>query len=73
MKLKYFNDTKQPISIHPATQSHGVQCDMSNIDPLEVRVFQLPDGATPWIKLWDHADYGLTLLVSYELEEEVSG
>ncbi|MBU9710893.1 hypothetical protein [Evansella tamaricis] len=66
MKIKYVNDTKQPINIHPATKTHGVLCDISPIKPLEERVFSLPDGVTPWIKLWEHDDSGLMLLVSYD-------
>lgn len=59
-KFVYFNDTKQSVAIHTATKEHGVQCDMSDIKPLEERVFLLPNNTFPWLKQWDNG----TILVS---------
>lgn len=59
-KLMFFNDTKREIRLHPATETHGVICDMSPIQPLEQRVFTLPYRTTPIIKQWDDG----SLLVS---------
>jgi hypothetical protein len=59
-KIAFFNDTSKPIRIHPATQTHGTVCDMSPIQPLTVREFELPEGTYAWIKQWDNG----TILVS---------
>ena len=64
-KFVYFNDTKRIVSIHPATQTHGTECDMSGIQPLEVRKFTLPEGTYAWVKMWDYGEkHGLQILVS---------
>lgn len=64
-KFAYFNDTKRIVSIHPATQTHGTECDMSGIQPLEVRKFTLPEGTYAWVKMWDYGEkHGLQILVS---------
>lgn len=68
MKLSYLNDTNRPIRLHVATEIHGVQTDMSPIEPQEIRYFMLPDGVSPFLKLWDYGEY-LVLLVSYTTEE----
>ena len=59
-KFIYFNDTKQEVRIHPATETHGVSCDMSPIKPLSTREFELPEGTYALLKQWDNG----TILVS---------
>lgn len=69
MKFQYLNDTQRVISIHPATELHGCQCDMSPIKHGELRTFILPEGTYPWVKMWDHGgEYGLCILVSPTIE-----
>lgn len=69
MKFKFFNDTGREVSIHPATEIHGCQCDMGKIKPLETRTFILPDGTYPWLKMWDYGEkVGLSILVSPQLD-----
>lgn len=68
--MVYYNDTGRIISIHPATESHGVKCDMSAIRPLEERIFYLPANTYPWIKMWDYGEKnGLSILVSAQKDE----
>ncbi|SOC27596.1 hypothetical protein SAMN05880501_12411 [Ureibacillus xyleni] len=65
MKFVYFNDTGREVKIHPATRVHGTECDMSIIEHLESRVFVLPEGTYPWVKMWDFGpERGLSILVS---------
>lgn len=65
MKFVYFNDTGRDVTIHSATKEHGTVCDMTTIKPLEERVFTLPNGTYPWVKMWDYGEkYGLSILVS---------
>lgn len=65
MKFVYYNDTGRLISVHPATKSHGVKCNMSVIKPLEERSFHLPPNTYPWVKMWDYGlEHGLSILVS---------
>jgi hypothetical protein len=68
MKFKYFNDTGRTINIHPATTVHGCIVDDSPIKHLEVRDFKLPEGTYPWIKMWDHGEIGLEILVSPQID-----
>lgn len=71
MKFKFFNDTGREVNVHPATQMHGCQCDMSKIKPLETRTFILPDGTYPWVKMWDYGEkVGLSILVSPQIDNE---
>jgi hypothetical protein len=71
MKFVYYNDTGRNVGIHPATQFHGCEVDMSAIKPLEQRVFILPEGTYPWVKMWDYGgDYGLQILVSPQQENK---
>lgn len=67
-KLKFFNDTGREVNIHPATELHGCEADMSPIGPEQTRVFSFPEGTSPFVKLWDHGSKGLQLLVSPEKE-----
>jgi hypothetical protein len=69
-KFVYFNDTKRIVSIHPATRTHGTDCDMSGIEPLEQRVFTLPEGTYPFVKMWDYGNSGLQILVSPHSEAD---
>lgn len=66
MKFCFFNDTGRTVSIHPATINHGCQLDnMDVINPLEKRIFILPEGSHPMLKLWDYGESnGLQILVS---------
>lgn len=65
MKFKYYNDTGRIVSIHPATFIHGCQGDETPIKPLEERLFILPEGTYPWVKMWDYGgERGLQILVS---------
>ncbi|WP_180953894.1 hypothetical protein [Bacillus sp. M6-12] len=72
MKFTYFNDTGRIVTIHPATFSHGCTGEDSPIKPLEERTFILPEGAVPWVKMWDYSSRGgdLQLLVSPQAENE---
>lgn len=61
----YYNDTKRTVVIHTATKSHGTECDMKDIQAGEMRMFYLPEGSFPWVKMWDYGgERGLQLLVS---------
>jgi hypothetical protein len=54
-KFTFFNDTGKRMHIHPATFNSGVTTNNGNdnvIYTLEVVVFTLPEGTTPWVKLW---------------------
>lgn len=65
MKFVYYNDTGRKIGIHSATEIHGTTGDMNPIQPLEERVFYLPPGTYPWVKMWDYGEKGgLSILVS---------
>ena len=64
MKFIYFNDTGRRVTIHPATFKHGCVGSTEPIKPLEQRVFELPDGTFPWVKMWDYGEGGLRILVS---------
>lgn len=65
MKFLFFNDTGRTVRIHPATYIHCCQAERTPIEPLEERLFVLPQGTFPVVKLWDHGqDIGLKLLVS---------
>ncbi|WP_336882271.1 hypothetical protein [Priestia koreensis] len=71
MKFVYLNDTGREVSIHPATFSHGCTGNESPIQPLEERVFILPEGTYPWVKMWDYGeDQGLSILVSPTKDSE---
>ena len=57
MKFTFFNDTCRIVSIHPATYSYGCIVEGSaTIKPLEERIFILPDGSNPHVKLWDYGE-----------------
>lgn len=65
MQFLYYNDTKRTVRIHPATKSHGTECDMNDILAGEMRMFHLPEGLSPWVKMWDYGgEHGLQILVS---------
>lgn len=65
MKVKFFNDTGREVSIHPATFAYGCKANKDIIRPLEVCIFELPEGTTlPEIKMWDYGDKGLSVLVT---------
>ncbi|MHA4265462.1 hypothetical protein CN912_11985 [Bacillus cereus] len=65
MKFKYYNDTGRTVYIHPATFIHGCKGDETPIRPLEERLFILPEGTYPWVKMWDYGEKrGLQILVS---------
>ena len=68
MKFIYFNDTGRRVTIHPATFSHGCIGSSEPIKPLEQRIFELPDGTFPWVKMW--MENGLSILVSPVIEVE---
>lgn len=42
MKFEFFNDTGRVVKIHPATKTHGCECNMSRIKPLELRTCKGP-------------------------------
>lgn len=71
MKFKFFNDTGRIVSIHPASFLHGCQAKNSPISPLEERIFILPAGTYPTVKMWDYGENrGLQILVSSCKEED---
>jgi hypothetical protein len=70
MKFIYFNDTGRIVSIHPATFLHGCIGSSEPIKHLEQRVFELPEGTFPWVKMWDYGEIGLSILISPMKEVE---
>jgi hypothetical protein len=70
MKFIYFNDTGRTVNIHPATFLHGCEGERTAIKPLEQRLFILPEGTFPWLKMWDYGERGLSILVSPMSEEK---
>lgn len=64
MKFVFFNDTGKEISIHPGSVAHN--CENNRIQHLQKAIFEVPEGCTPFVKMWDYSDYGmgLSLLVS---------
>ncbi|AKQ08419.1 hypothetical protein PQE66_gp104 [Bacillus phage PBC2] len=61
----YYNDTQRTVRIHPATKSHGTECNMNDILAGEMRMFYLPEGTYAWTKMWDYGgEHGLSILVS---------
>jgi hypothetical protein len=52
------------VSIHPATFIHGCNGSDEPIKPFEERLFLLPEGTYPWVKMWDYGEKGLGILVS---------
>lgn len=71
MKFKFVNDTGRIVSIHPASFSHGSQAENTPINPLEERIFILPTGSYPILKMWDYGENrGLQILVSPSNEED---
>lgn len=70
MILVFFNDTKRLVKIHPATNIHGCKVSKEPIRHMEERVFELPEGSFPWVKLWDNDQRGLTILVSPMIENK---
>lgn len=71
MRFVFHNDTGRIVKIHPATESHGIKCDMGDIKPLEARFFYLPDKTYPFIKMWDYGEeIGLSILVSPQKDDE---
>lgn len=64
MKFKYYNDTNRVVTVHPATFLHGCIGNKDSIQPLEIRTFLLPEGTYPWVKMWDHQESGLCILIS---------
>lgn len=71
MKFVYYNDTGREVSIHLGTKDvYKVECDMSTIQPLQERVFYLPDNTYPWVKMWDYGEQrGLSILVIPQTDE----
>lgn len=68
--LIFFNDTTRLVRIHPATIRHGCIVKKEPIKHLEERIFELPEGSIPWVKMWDDDQLGLTILVSPLIESE---
>jgi hypothetical protein len=59
----FYNDTNKAYNIHPATEIHGIECDMSPIPPRAARKFKVPKGVSPFVKVWEYDDSN-TILVS---------
>ncbi len=55
MKLDFFNDTKRALQLHIGTEPNNPRY----IPPRRMVTFNLPDGCTPFVKLWEDG----TLLV----------
>jgi hypothetical protein len=70
MKFIYFNDTGRKVIIHPATFLHGCTGSSEPIKHLEQRLFELPAGTFPWVKMWDYGEIGLSILISPIKETE---
>lgn len=69
MKIVYFNDTGKEINIHPGTLSHGTKTSSEPIQPLEERVFELPEGTYPWIMMCEYGGQ-LSIFVSGKQDDE---
>jgi len=71
LKFVYYNDTGRKVSIHPATkETYKVECDTSTIQPLQERIFYLPDNTYPWVKMWDYGEKrGLSIIVIPQTDE----
>lgn len=71
MKFSYYNDTGREVGIHTATVEHGVSFEGSGvIKHGEIKVFTLPEGTYPWIKMWEYGGRsGLQILVTAEKED----
>lgn len=70
MKFVFFNDTGRIVDLHPALAlNNDIECDPSEIKPLEERIFIMPDGTYPWVKLWDYGSC-LQLLIQPRKEED---
>jgi hypothetical protein len=64
MKIYYFNDEKQPVTIQvngqlrpPSINKYGdPQIEYFTLKPLEARVFEVdaPEGAIPYVKRWEN-------------------
>ena len=63
MKFEFFNDTGKSISIHPGSVPHNGEA--REIAHLQMVTFEVPDGSTPFVKMWDYSAHGrgLSLLV----------
>jgi len=70
MKFIYFNDTGREVKVHPATFINGCTGLKEPIKHLEQRLFELPDGTFPWVKMWDYGEVGLSILVTPMKEVE---
>ena len=70
IKFIYFNDTGRKVIIHPATFLHGCTGSSEPIKHLEQRLFELPAGTFPWVKMWDYGEIGLSILISPIKETE---
>jgi hypothetical protein len=71
-KFVFFNDTGRTVSIHPATEGHGVKTSSENIEHLQERVFHLPKDTYPIIKMWDYAKYGRGLQILVMTRKDVT-
>jgi len=69
VKFVFYNDTGRMVYVHPATFIHGCKGNETPIQLLEVREFELPVKTYPWVKMWDHDEKGLCILVSPIKEE----
>jgi hypothetical protein len=64
-KFAFYNDTQKQVHIHPATFKYGCKCtSILPIKHMEYRVFDLPQGTMPMLKVWDYGDRGLGILVT---------
>lgn len=73
MKFSYYNDTGRDISIHAATVEYGVSYEGSGmIKHGEIKVFTLPEGTYPWVKMWDYIEIGRGLQIFVTAEKEDS-
>lgn len=63
-KFVFINDTGREVCIHPETIISIYNVDKSPIKPLEKRIFILPEGTYPWVKMLDYGkEIGLSILV----------
>lgn len=76
MKIFFLNDRKDPVSVqvvgqlraHPHNPNGAPTIEYLVLQPLESRVFDVdaPDGAIPYVKLWQGC-----VLLTYGLPEEL--
>lgn len=69
-KFIYFNNTDKLVSIHPATLKHGCEVDLEAIKPGEHRLFLLPEGAYPWLRMFEYSTHFEILVSPHNITDD---